>query len=343
MDGGAGDDVYIFDADVALGSDTVIENSSKGIDLLDFSLTTTRNIVLSLSVSGPQVVNDRLTLTIGGNQEFENITGGSLHDHLTGNSLVNVLTGGAGDDNLEGLESGDSLIGGAGNDTLAGGGGDDKYLFDADSALGSDVLVEQATALGGVDLLDFSATTGVGITLDLASTGPQVLNARHTLTLSSGAAFEIVLGTALADTIHGNSLNNALFGGRGNDTLRGFGGRDLIVAGSGIDSLYGGDDEDLLIAGLLSYYNESTGALDRTALDWIMAEWTRLDADYQLRMSHLRVGGGLNGIARLTASTVPSETTYIDTLFGEAGLDWFWGYNKDVFADLGTGGPEVVN
>jgi hypothetical protein len=71
--------------------------------------------------------------------------------------------------------------------------------------------------VSGVDVLNFSATTGIGITLDLASTVPQVLNSRLTLTLSSGSAFEIVLGTGVADTIQGNSLNNVLFGGKGND------------------------------------------------------------------------------------------------------------------------------
>ena len=69
-----------------------------------------------------------------------------------------------------------------------------------------------------------------------------------------------------------------LLGGLGNDTLNAGSGRTLMVGGGGADTLTGGAGEDILIGGILSYYNETSGAVDTAALSSIMAEWTRLDA-----------------------------------------------------------------
>ena len=342
LTGGNGDDKYTFDADSPLGSDTIDEAAAGGTDTLDFSLTTTQAVSVNLSVGSAQVVNGNLTLTLGAGDVIENVTGGSLNDTLTGNGLANMLTGGAGNDALSGASGNDMLIGGVGNDTLTGGDGDDTYSFDADAALGTDTVIETAT--GGVDLLDFSQTTTLGLTtLDLAITTSQVVNSNLTLSLSSGIAFELVVGTAKDDTIRGNSLANVLIGGAGNDTLYGFGGRDLIVGGTGADSLWGGDEDDILIAGKVAYYDESTKTFNRLAIDAIMAEWGRTDADYPTRISRLRTGGGLNGSHLLNGLTVLTDGSAIDSLFGEGGLDWFWKFGNDSIGDQGTGGTESVN
>ncbi len=73
-----------------------------------------------------------------------------------------------------------------------------------------------------------------------------------------------------------------------------------------------------------------------------MAEWTRLDADYATRIGHLRgtILGGLNGSTLLSSLT---DGSAIDTLFGEAGLDWFWKFGNDAIGDLNNGGPENFN
>src|SRR5207253_2548161 len=112
--GGAGNDTYTFAADSALGSDTLNE-SGGGTDTLDFSPTTGSAVAINLGLATAQVVNANLTLTLGSATTFENVIGGALGDTITGNSNAN------------------SLIGGSGNDT---------YVFDADSALGSDTIVE---------------------------------------------------------------------------------------------------------------------------------------------------------------------------------------------------------
>ena len=145
LTGGMGNDTYAFDTDLALGSDTINE-AGGGIDSLDFSGTTTRNIALDLSNAAAQVVNAGLTLTLSSATTLEDIVGGALNDTLTGNSLANVLTGGA---------------------------GNDTYVFDTDLALGSDTINE---AGGGIDTLEFGGTTTRNIAIDLSKATSQTVN-----------------------------------------------------------------------------------------------------------------------------------------------------------------------
>ena len=212
--GGAGNDSYLFDADLALGTDSLNE-AGGGIDTLNFATTTTRAINLNLGRATTQVVNANLSLTLGSAATFEYVIGGSLADRLIGNHRANRLTGGGG------------------NDTLIGGAGNDSYLFDADLALGTDSLNE---AGGGIDTLNFAATTTRAINLNLGLATTQVVNANLSLTLGSGATFEKVIGGALADRLTGNSLNNSLTGGGGNDTLIGGAGNDTLIGGLGGDT-----------------------------------------------------------------------------------------------------------
>ncbi len=213
LTGGAGNDTYRFDTDNALGSDTINE-SGGGVDTLDFSATTTRAVTIDLSNAAAQVVNAGLTLTLSAGNTIENVTGGALGDTITGNALNNLI---------EGL---------GGNDTLTGGAGNDTFRFDTDNALGSDTINESG---GGVDTLDFSATTTRAVTIDLSNAAAQVVNAGLTLTLSAGNTIENVTGGALGDTITGNALNNSLAGGAGNDTLDGGAGTDTLDGGAGTD------------------------------------------------------------------------------------------------------------
>src|SRR5262249_17492476 len=136
--GGAGNDTFRFDTDLALGSD-IIDETGGGMGTLDFSATTTRVVTIDLSNAAAQGVNAGLTLTRSAGNTIENVTGGALGDTLTGNALNNALTGGAGNDTLIGGAGNDILAGGAGDDRLIGGAGDDTYRFNTDQALGSDI------------------------------------------------------------------------------------------------------------------------------------------------------------------------------------------------------------
>jgi Ca2+-binding RTX toxin-like protein len=223
LSGGAGDDTYIFDVDGALGSDTVTD--SGGIDTFDFSSTTTAaNLSLNLTVVAAQVVNANLTLTLGASV-VENVTAGAGNDTITGNGSDNILIGGAGTDILIGNNGADTLNGGAGNDTLTGGAGNDTYVYNAGVAQGTDTLNDAS----GVDTLDFSSTFALGVTVDLALTTAQTVQAANlTITLNSATAFENVIGGGGNDVIRGNSIANVFTGGAGSDTLIGVGAGDSI-------------------------------------------------------------------------------------------------------------------
>ncbi|MCC6233547.1 MAG: hypothetical protein IT580_12930, partial [Verrucomicrobiales bacterium] len=202
LSGGSGDDVYLFDADSALGSDTITELAGGGIDTLDFSATATLGVVVDLSAALPQVVNANLTLALGAGDRLENVIGTSRNDRLRGNSAHNRLAGGA---------------------------GDDVYLFDADLSLGGDLVVEAEDVSGGIDTLDFTGTTTVAVVLNLGLTTPQEITATFNLALASGASLENLVGGTLADLLTGNDLDNAITGAAGNDTLDGGLGTDLVV------------------------------------------------------------------------------------------------------------------
>jgi Ca2+-binding RTX toxin-like protein len=265
--GGGGSDTYAFDADSALGTDTLDESGGGAADALDFSATSTRSVSVDLSNSAAQVVNEGLTLVLlSADAQFNDIIGGSLGDGLVGNSRANLLAGGAGNDALGGGTGNDTLAGDAGNDTLTGGAGDDTYRFDTDVALGTDAIDE---AGGGIDTLDFSATSARAVTVNLSKAAAQLVNAGLTVVLGSGSTIENVTGSGLADSLIGNGLANGMAGGSGNDTLGGGAGNDSLDGGAGNDSLTGGSGNDALIggAGDDTYVFDADLALGADALD----------------------------------------------------------------------------
>ncbi|MDB9397977.1 beta strand repeat-containing protein, partial [Microcystis aeruginosa] len=137
--GGNGDDTYHFNASTPLGSDTIQETTTGGIDTIDFTGTNTA-VRVNLGVTTNQTaVTNNLRLTFSANNTIENIISDSGNDRLTGNSLNNTLTGGGGNDQLTGQNGNDSLIGGFGDDLLTGGNGSDNFIFNS-SNLGIDAI-----------------------------------------------------------------------------------------------------------------------------------------------------------------------------------------------------------
>jgi Ca2+-binding RTX toxin-like protein len=221
LTGGALNDTYVFDADVALGNDTLTELVSGGTDTLDFGATT-QNVSINLGLTGLQSVNGNLMVALSAVNTFENVIGGSGNDTINGNTLANRLEGRGGDDMLVG--------------TL----GDDTFVFDTDGQLDTDTLFDSS----GVDTFDFSLTTTQAITVNLSTVSPtiQQVNANLRLKLTSATAFENVIGGSMNDTITGNALNNRLEGGAGDDTYvfdtDGKLGSDIVrESGGGADTL----------------------------------------------------------------------------------------------------------
>jgi Ca2+-binding RTX toxin-like protein len=309
LTGGALGDTYVFDTDLSLGADTINE-AGGGSDMLDFSATTTRAVVVNLSNAASQVVNAGLTLTLSAGTTLENVIGGLLGDTLIGNTLANSLNGGGGNDTLTGSGGNDMLIGGAANDT---------YVFDTDLALGSDTINETS---GGTDTLDFSATTTRAVAIDLSSAAAQIVNAGLTLSLSANNTMENAIGGSLGDTLTGNALNNVLSGGAGDDTLVDGSGKNILIGGTGIDTISGGASEDLMLGARSTFEGNSA------ALAALLAEWTSANT-FQVRTDHLlgNAAGGANGSFTLTSTTV-KEDNLRDVLNGAAGSkDWYFRNN----------------
>jgi Ca2+-binding RTX toxin-like protein len=140
LTGGTGADLYAFDTDTSLGSDTI--NDVGGTDSLYFGATTTLGVTVDLSAAAAQVVNANLTLTLSAGNSIEIAAGGAQGDTLIGNNLNNTLNGGAGDDVLVGGAGADILQGSAGRDLLIGGAGPDNLLGGSED----DILVGGTTA-----------------------------------------------------------------------------------------------------------------------------------------------------------------------------------------------------
>ena len=222
--GGAGSDVYRFDADTALGL-WLLDEAGGGIDTVDFTPTTTVGLVLNLATSGTQAVHaTNLSLILGSAATIENATGGSGADTLFGNGLDNTLTGGAGDDRL---------IGAAGNDILLGGANNDRYDFFPTTVLEADQVTENANE--GIDTLNFAFLT-TDVVVNLASTSIQPVHTNRTLKLNSASVLEDIVGGSGADTLFGNSLSNSLSGNAGDDKLLGASGNDVLRGGANNDT-----------------------------------------------------------------------------------------------------------
>lgn len=141
------------------------------------------------------------------------------------------------------------------------------------------------------------------------------------------------------DRLKGGAGNDVLLGGEGDDLVVGGNGRDLLIGGLGSDRLVGNADDDLLVAGT-SDHDASDVALCR-----IMDEWTRPDADFSTRVSHLKgpqdggSAGGTNGPFFLNAHSVHDDGS-ADMLTGSSGDDWFL-FNQD--GDDGTAKDKVTD
>jgi len=192
--------------------------------------------------------------TLVGGLGNDSIEGGFGNDQLFGEEGDDTLIGGDGNDTLLGRDGADQLFGDAGNDLLFGesgndmldgGTGDDGFAFPG-SSLGNDMVSDS----GGEDYLDFGLI-GNAVNIDLRSTATQtVASGDLVLTLGSGTAFEIVVGSAFDDTLIGNSADNFLFGNDGDDNIFGGTGNDFLFGQVGDDTLTGEAGMDTLNAGV---------------------------------------------------------------------------------------------
>jgi len=113
MDGGAGNDKYLFAVAVGFEIDTVFERFGGGVDTLDFSaLPASVPVTINLGQNNLATHDGRKLWTSGQNAflRFENATGGAGDDTLIGNSGNNRLVGGLGDDTFDGGGGTDQIV-----------------------------------------------------------------------------------------------------------------------------------------------------------------------------------------------------------------------------------------
>ncbi len=241
LDGGADDDtlrggddndlLFGSDGNDSLYGDRQDDTLSGGLgdDLLDGGLNSdtvdyssaleavpgdSNGVVVNLGLVSAQVVGaDQGTDTL---VDIENLMGSDYKDTITGSDQRNRIATGAGDD---------TLINSSENDIYDGG--------------------------TGVDTLDFhTGTEFKNVEVDLSLSTAQIeqdgLNGRDTII---GNSIEIIQGSALNDTLSGDTNANTFFGNEGIDILSGAAGNDALDGGSGDDNLFGGANDDNLDGG----------------------------------------------------------------------------------------------
>ncbi len=247
---------------------------------------------------------------------------------------------------------------------LEGQGGNDTYGIDA---LPVNVTVADS---GGTDTLDFSRAAG-SVTVNLGGAVPQAVFGGTTSLTLPPAAIENVIGTALNDTITGDSRANRIFGGDGNDLLNGGAGNDLVfgglgndtfqggagnnvlvggdgndilrsgpgrnvmIGGLGADDLRGNSDSDLLIGGRTTF-DQSEGDLLA-----ILAEWSA-QRSIDLRVANLTRGLGPTRTPFLRPGESVLNDNATDVLFGGLGADWFLSFANDNVLDRGVADRPVA-
>jgi Ca2+-binding RTX toxin-like protein len=214
VDGGLGDDFYIF------GATPFAIIDSGGND------TITAEITQSLA-SNVNIEN----LYLWGSANI-NGTGNSLENDIVGNPGNNILNGGAGNDELYGASGNDTLNGGSGIDQLAGGLGNDIYYVDN----AGDIIVEGSTE-GSLDWIATSVSYAIGAAAHVERLSTTSNGGTSSINLTGNGIAQTIIGNAGANTLNGMGGADTMIGGLGNDIFHVDNAGDQIEDGSGQGTL----------------------------------------------------------------------------------------------------------
>jgi Ca2+-binding RTX toxin-like protein len=209
--------------------------------------------------------------------------------------------------------------------TLAGGVGNDTYRLDADEQLG---LVSLDEAAGGIDTIDFSSTTTLGVVLNLSVSYPQIVNPNLTLKLGSGLQFEKLTGGSENDKLTGNSLANVLTGNAGDDILSG---------GLGSDSLNGGSGNDTYVFGGATVGGEVDTIVEGSSLDA-----DTLDFSSRSVAVAVNIATGLQQQVHTDRALILGSGLAVENALGGSGNDRLTG-NSRVNMLIGNAGHDILN
>lgn len=175
---------------------------------------------------------------INGDNDANNLSGGTFSDDIYGGGGDDILSGNAGNDYLSGGNGDDDLYGGAGNDELDGGNGAD-YIEGGDGD--DDILGGNGSDLIGGGNGDDEIDGGAAADTIYGDAGDDVL--------LGGDGNDVVYGGAGHDDLYGGAGNDDLFGDAGEDFIYGSDGNDDIFGGGGSDTINGGTGNDIMAGG----------------------------------------------------------------------------------------------
>lgn len=282
LEGGAGNDVYLFGANG--GHDIVVEGG--GQDVLRFDADVTREQAVFTRTSQGDLV---VTVAGGGSvrieghytdpeRRLEKIEFGdeSMLDTAAFDALtIAPIIGSHGDDRLLGSELADTLSGGIGSDCLSGGHGGDTYLFRLGD--GQDVIIDSDPFPGSsaTDQLHLYGFTRDNVVLERRIDGTLIVRGTESgdsielpsfyetgnrieriALFADEFASEVDTTFTLYDLeqlptapVFGAETDDDLIGGSAADTLLGEGGNDVLDGLEGNDFLVGGAGYDTLVGG----------------------------------------------------------------------------------------------
>ena len=282
--GGGGDDVFWGGA----GAD--ILSGSLGFDYARYDDANWGNLTIRLDDSslniGAAAVGDTYS-------SIEGLVGGTGNDAIHGDTSTNHLIGLGGNDSLYGGNANDTLEGGAGADLLDGGDGTDRVSYSG-----------SATGLR-VDLQVSATNTGI-------AAGDTFVSIED---IFGSALGDSLLGDTGANVIWGDGGNDIYLDGRiGNDTIYGGDGNDVMIGGWGADSLDGGAG----IRDRVQYTDSSVGL--------------RVDLQVSATNTGIAAGDVFAGVEDLYGSF------HSDLLLGDAGANIIWGAggNDGLYGRLGN-------
>jgi serralysin len=233
-----GDNVYGFNANA--GDAFAIDDPNEqivfsvwdagGRDIFDFSGYDETQWINLNAEAFSSVGGLRNNISIARNVTIEDAYGGSGADSMLGSAAANLLRGNAG---------ADSLDGGSGNDTLEGGAGNDLYL----SVTGDDRITEAVG--GGTDTIIANSSLVMPDNVEVAV----IASGAVSVTLTGGAAHDMIMGNELRNIISGGAGNDTLNGQGGDDEISGGEGNDLLIVGVGARYLDGGAGDDVILVG----------------------------------------------------------------------------------------------
>ncbi|WP_310449472.1 putative Ig domain-containing protein [Sulfuritalea sp.] len=206
------------------------------------------------------------------------LEGSDSADSIAGTNVSDRIAGGAGDDNLQGGDGVDSLTGGAGADILSGGSGNDTYFFargdgkdriDDWTETGATVnTLSFGAGIAQSDLVfarraDGSLHIGIaetrdGITLPNWYRASGVTRSIQRLAFEDGSVFDTAALDSLAIApIVGTNGDDVLVGTAVGDTVMGLEGSDTLSGGIGgwvDDTLIGGAGQDRYVLDWTEFY-----------------------------------------------------------------------------------------